>query len=85
MLQEEKDMTEHDKKTNIGPKPCPFCGGQVSVIKPEPRLYRPARNHPYSIACYNCNLLFGFDEDYGGDFDTEEEAVKAWNTRAGEN
>ena len=65
---------------------CPFCGGEPQLCKCEtPRLYRPIMNHPYYIACYSCNLLFGYDEDYGGIFDTEEEAIEAWNTRvAGE-
>ena len=25
--------------------------------------------------------VIGFDEDYGGEFDTEEEAIAAWNGR----
>ena len=62
-------------------KPCPFCGGEVYVAKIEPRLYRPSCNHPCSVVCYNCDLYFGYDEDYGGEFDTEAEAIEAWNRR----
>lgn len=29
-----------------------------------------------------CDLLFGYDVDYGGEFDSQEEAVEAWNQRA---
>ena len=66
-----------------GLKPCPFCGKRVHIWKIDhPRLYRPRRNHPYCVACNNCDLLFGFDEDYGGIFDTEQEATEAWNRRA---
>lgn len=63
-------------------KPCPICGGSVSIKKIEPRLYRPARNHPFSVVCYECDLYFGYDEDYGGRFDTEGEAIREWNRRA---
>ena len=63
-------------------KPCPFCGGEVSLVKNEsPRLHRPARNGNYYIECGECALLFGYDEDYGGQFDTEKEATEAWNHR----
>lgn len=34
------------------------------------------------ILCENCDLLFGYDMDYGGTFDTKEEAAKAWNRRS---
>lgn len=64
-------------------KPCPFCGGTaVSIQKIEPRLYRPVKNHPFSVVCWECDLFFGYDSDYGGMFDTEAEAIKAWNRRA---
>ena len=60
---------------------CPFCGGGASIFSIEPRLYRPSRNGKYAVACYNCGIYLGYDEDYGCKFDTEEEAIKAWNTR----
>jgi len=68
--------------TDIKLKPCPFCGGTVSIQLIDPRLYRPSMNHPFAVVCYACDLLFGYDEDYGGRFDTENEAIKAWNRRA---
>ena len=61
---------------------CPFCGGEVNIVVYDPRLYRPSRNHTYAIACYECDIMFGWDIDYGGRFDTEDEARLAWNTRA---
>lgn len=62
-------------------KPCPFCGEQPVVEKYEPRLHRPVMNHTYCVVCYECDLMFGWDIDYGGRFDTEEEAIEAWNKR----
>lgn len=62
--------------------PCPFCGGEVSIVAYDPRLYRPAMNHTYAIECCECGIMFGWDVDYGGRFDTEEQARLAWNTRA---
>lgn len=61
---------------------CPFCGSAVNIVAYDPRLYRPSRNHTYSIACYECDMMFGWDIDYGGRFDTEEQDRLAWNTRA---
>ena len=61
---------------------CPFCGGEVNIVVYDPRLYRPSRNHTYAIACYECDIMFGWDIDYGGRFDTEDEARLTWNTRA---
>ena len=62
-------------------KPCPFCGGNPQVVHIEPCIHRPSRNHPLGVVCYKCDLFFGYDEDYGGEFDTEEDAIKAWNRR----
>lgn len=62
-------------------KPCPFCGQPVTIAQIAPRLLHPSRNHRYHIECPGCQLLFGWDTDYGGQFDTGEEAAKAWNRR----
>lgn len=64
-------------------KPCPFCGGGAIIAESKyPRLTRPERNHPYYVCCCGCDLLFGYDVDYGGEFDSEKEAADAWNNRA---
>ena len=60
---------------------CPFCGGEASILQSAPPLYRPEKNHPFHIECQECQMLFGWDLDYGGIFDTEEEAAAAWNRR----
>ena len=62
--------------------PCPFCGGEAEVVAYGPRLLRPSRNHVYSVSCNECEMMFGWDVDYGGRYDTEYEAMLAWNTRA---
>lgn len=64
-------------------KPCPFCGGKAEILKPTPRISR-YRAYIYSVYCSDCDLLFGYDEDYGGIFETDQEAIEAWNRRANE-
>ena len=61
--------------------PCPFCGGEVRIVDFGHKLTRPSHNHPYSVYCGYCELLYGYDVDYGGIFDTEEEAAEYWNGR----
>ena len=62
--------------------PCPFCGGEAEVVAYGPRLLRPSRNHVYSVSCNECEMMFGWDIDYGGRYDTEYKVMLAWNTRA---
>ena len=61
--------------------PCEHCGNIPLVVHYEPRLHRPSCNHPYCIVCNECEMLFGWDIDYGGVFDTIQEAIDAWNRR----
>lgn len=60
--------------------PCPFCGGEAKITKRYPALLRPSRNG-YCVECYECDLQFGHDCDYGGQYATPEEAIEAWNRR----
>lgn len=50
-------------------KPCPFCGGRAVV-----RAFTISRS--FVVCCEDCPI--GFLVPY----DSEEEAVEAWNTRA---
>ena len=62
-------------------KPCPFCGGPANFSNGYPRLYRPEHNK-VAVECPECGLVFGWDCDYGGTFETEADAATAWNRRA---
>ena len=63
-------------------KPCPFCGGKVNITDViSPRLYTNIKDTAYYVFCASCDLLLGFDMDFGGQFATEQEAIKAWNRR----
>jgi Lar family restriction alleviation protein len=56
-------------------KPCPFCGsGKVNVI--EHKFYHLPSS--YGVRCFNCKT-----ESYQY-FDTQEEAIEAWNRRTGD-
>jgi len=50
-------------------KPCPFCGGEAAVILDD-RTW---------IECMDCPQKAGV-----GPFDTDAQAIAAWNTRAAE-
>lgn len=76
------DVGEKKAESDTGLRPCPFCGGKVGIVKADPPLHRPVMNHPFHVECQQCNLFFGWDIDYGGRFDTEQEAAEAWNQRA---
>ena len=52
-------------------KPCPFCGGEVYIVKGFSGLHM--------ILCGNCGLTAGFQSKEG-----KKESVKAWNRRTQE-
>ena len=53
---------------------CPFCGGEVYVSRED--CYGNIDDN-YLVHCDECGLQFGFINQ----FESEEEAIKAWNTR----
>lgn len=63
-------------------KPCPFCGGEVSIFKDN--------HNKYAIKCFNCRMYFGIEvehdceleEGWYSTFDTVDGAKEAWNRRA---
>lgn len=50
-------------------KPCPFCGGEAQTGK--------SYSGFYSVECMNCGMQSGY-------YDTESEAITAWNRAMGE-
>jgi Lar family restriction alleviation protein len=48
-------------------KPCPFCGGQADIIR--------SANHWFFVRCPAC-------EASKPGFETENDAVEAWNSRS---
>jgi len=58
-------------------KPCPFCGGEAITIQ----------EHGWWVVCADCSAEVGFEgmsDTSGcyGSYQTEAEAIEAWNTRA---
>lgn len=51
--------------------PCPFCGGEAETLTAE-SMYG---GYLFGIMCNDCRSR-------GDVYDTEEEAIEAWNTRA---
>lgn len=43
--------------------------GNAILVKNEyPRLQNPVKNGKFHIACYECDVMMGYDTDYGGQF-----------------
>ena len=51
-------------------KPCPFCGGKA---------YIDGERHWWVVVCDACKCRLG---ENNAEFETKEEAIEAWNTRA---
>ena len=58
-------------------KPCPFCGDVYTAgVEGHVKVTETARSGPrYGVACFSCGGRIHF-------FETETEAIAAWNTRA---
>lgn len=55
-------------------KPCPFCGGKAKVGKDTDIFFEA-----YCVSCLKCGVSQQYPKYY-----TEEAAIEAWNSRAGE-
>ena len=72
-------------------KPCPFCGGEVSLAETGDSITRwyiiTRGNHKRKINC-NCRVFMESDEfvPYSDSFReiAKKMLIKAWNRRAGE-
>ena len=56
-------------------KPCPFCGGEVYASRED--CYGEVSDY-FMVHCDECSLQFGFSSQ----FESEAEAIEAWNRRA---
>ena len=54
-------------------KPCPFCGGEASI---DWSYHLCAAPVTYNVECRRCTAKIEYP------YDSEEEAVMAWNRRA---
>ena len=64
-------------------KPCPFCGGEAEVI----RSTRSMCYEEYRVGCGKCGAMVkNFSNPLWkvSYFDTEAEAIEAWNRRVSE-
>jgi Lar family restriction alleviation protein len=70
-------MTTDNKTTEL--LPCPFCGGEAEIV-----ALHPYEETPVGICCSRCPAIFADGTTYSGfkEYDTEAEAIAAWNTRA---
>jgi hypothetical protein len=59
---------------------CPVCGSAMEITYWDPPLIKPSRNGKYCLCCNDCGLLFGWDIDYGCQYDKKELAVREWNS-----
>ena len=58
-------------------KPCPFCGDTDDIVVERKDCYECELDY-YVVKCDGCGLQLGF----GLEFESEEEAIAAWNRRA---
>ena len=56
---------------------CPFCGSEAEIVT----LNMLAEHSPVGVGCSSCAAILGEYSDYKR-FNTEAEAIAAWNTRA---
>lgn len=70
-------MTNGVERTKTELKPCPFCGERhVMHEQGHVIITETARSGPrFGVRCYSCGGRIEF-------FETEAEAIEAWNTRA---
>lgn len=63
---------------------CPFCGSEV-VVMHETWNRHTDHKQGYSVECYDCGCTIGLmtyhDGTWDAFFETEDEAVDAWNKR----
>lgn len=55
-------------------KPCPFCGGEARTG------YAIHDYNRWGVRCTKCSATVEVEE-WRGELDTEENAIKAWNRR----
>jgi len=74
--------SESETKKQREIQPCPFCGGKANVITFSLTIIQPLFGDPlppknkYYIKCEKCDTVYGAVE-----FEKEEQAITAWNTR----
>lgn len=71
--------TPQAHQTKMTPKPCPFCGEPGRVESDQPQLYKLGTDPSNSWTCGCLNVHCPVLADAEGS--TQEEAIKAWNTR----
>lgn len=64
-------------------KPCPFCGSKAKHFVFCRSAYDATRLK-HNVQCLGKGCFANVGRDLTFSYDTEEEAVKAWNRRAGE-
>ena len=74
-------------KEQITLKPCPFCGGKAKVLEGTTSNIFGHLFYDYCVKCTDCSAFLGLYQvgdsaEFGLLYDTEKEAIEAWNTRA---
>lgn len=69
-----------DKTTNAEMKACPFCGGNKLVLCET--KYGELQRSVWTVSCRTIDCAGAIWALGCGQFDTEDKAIRAWNTRA---